>query len=362
MIVITAKELKEKLTVDDIKSLLELMEAEIYYEDDSAIITNTICHHGSKPKLYFYKDSMMFHCYTECGQMDIITLVQKYLDLEENEMYKAIKWICTKLNIDYNVGFGITKHNVNILSDWEFINGYKKQNKKQNEVELKPYDDKILKIFQDIYMSDWIDDGISIESMKKYGIKYFTCQQKIIIPHYDINNNLIGIRTRAMLDEDIEFAKYAPLKIGNKWYNHQLGYNLFGLNHNVETIKKKRKIMIVEAEKSVLQSDTMFGKDNFTVALCGSNMSSFQRDIILSLGLREVIIALDKQYEVVGNEEHNKWVEHIKKNIILPLVPYVNVNIIWDVNNLLGYKDSPTDRGKETLLKLMENKISVGTF
>ena len=198
--------------------------------------------------------------------------------------------------------------------------------------------------------------------MKKYNIKYSTCQQKIIIPHYDINNNLIGVRTRAMLDEDIAFAKYAPLRIGDKWYNHQLGYNLFGLNQNIETIKRKRKLMIVEAEKSVLQSDTMFGEDNFTVALCGSNMRNFQKDMILSLGLREVIVALDRQYEKLGNEEHNKWVEHIKKNIILPLVPYVNINIIWDTNNLLDYKDSPTDKGKDVLLKLMENTIPVGTF
>ena len=358
----TARELKEKLTVDDIKTLLELMEAEIYYEDDSAIITNTICHHGSKPKLYFYKDSMSFHCYTECGQMDVITLVQKYLDLEENEIYKAIKWICNKLNIESNVGFGNNKSNVNTLSDWEFINRYKKQNKKENIIELKTYDENIMKIFQDIYVSEWIDDGISEETMKKYNIKYSTCQQKIIIPHYDINNNLIGVRTRAMLDEDIAFAKYAPLRIGDKWYNHQLGYNLFGLNQNIETIKRKRKLMIVEAEKSVLQSDTMFGDDNFTVALCGSNMSNFQKDMILSLGLREVIVALDRQYEKLGNEEHNKWVEHIKKNIILPLVPYVNINIIWDTNNLLDYKDSPTDKGKDILLKLMENKIPVGTF
>ena len=358
----TARELKEKLTVDDIKTLLELMEAEIYYEDDSAIITNTICHHGSKPKLYFYKDSMSFHCYTECGQMDIITLVQKYLDLEENEIYKAIKWICNKLNIEINVGFGNNKSNVNTLSDWEFINRYKKQNKKENIIELKTYDENIMKIFQDIYVSEWIDDGISEETMKKYNIKYSTCQQKIIIPHYDVNDNLIGVRTIAMLDEDIAFAKYAPLRIGDKWYNHQLGYNLFGLNQNIETIKRKRKLMIVEAEKSVLQSDTMFGEDNFTVALCGSNMSNFQKDMILSLGLREVIVALDRQYEKLGNEEHNKWVEHIKKNIILPLVPYVNINIIWDTNNLLDYKDSPTDKGKDILLKLMENKIPVGTF
>ena len=37
------------------------------------------------------------------------------------------------------------------------------------------------------------------------------------------------------------------------------------------------------------------------------------------------------------------------------------VSVLWDTNDLLGYKDSPTDRGKEILLQLMDNKIYVGT-
>ena len=37
------------------------------------------------------------------------------------------------------------------------------------------------------------------------------------------------------------------------------------------------------------------------------------------------------------------------------------VTVLWDVNGLLNYKDSPTDKGKETLLQLMDNKIYVGT-
>ena len=338
------------------------MGAEIFFEDDTSIITNTICHHGTKPKLYFYKDSQSFHCYTECGQMDIIGLVCKHFDIDETEMYKAINWICSKLNISDNIAFGEGKQESQI-SDWEFINSYKHRDRdKEKKNEIKIYDDKILKIFQDIYTDDWINDGISEDTMKKYGIKYSTCQQKIIIPHYDINDNLIGIRTRAMLDEDIEFAKYSPLKLGDSWYNHKLGSNLYGLNKNMKAIQEKKKIMLVEAEKSVLQTDTMFGDDNFTVAICGSNMNSFQKDIILSLGVREVIIALDKQFQNIGDEEHDKWVEHIKRNFVLPLIPYVNVNILWDINNLLPYKASPTDLGKETLLKLMDDKIPVGMF
>ena len=198
--------------------------------------------------------------------------------------------------------------------------------------------------------------------MKKYNILYSTWQQKIIIPHYDMNNNLIGVRSRALLPDNIElFGKYAPFKIGNKFYNHSLGLNLFGLNHNINAIQKKRKIMLVEAEKSVFQTDTMFGEDNFTVALCGSNLTDYQKGMILMLGVREVIIALDKQYQTLDSDECKNWSQHIKDKIIDKLSPFVSVSVLWDSTNLLNYKDSPTDKGKETLLKLMENKIYVGT-
>ena len=356
----TAQELKSKLTEDDIKKLLELMGATFYYEDDDMWITDTICHHGTKPKLYFYKDSMSFHCYTECGQLDIIGVVMGYKGYEQEEFQKAINWISIKLNLDNHVyGFGKQEQ----ISDWEFIKKYKKNKKvKPKDKILVPYDKNILNIFQHFYYQSWIEEGISVETMKKYNILYSTWQQKIIIPHYDMNNNLVGVRSRALLPDDIElFGKYTPFKIGNKFYNHSLGLNLFGLNHNINAIQKKRKIMLVEAEKSVFQTDTMFGEDNFTVALCGSNLTDYQKGMILMLGVREVIIALDKQYQTLDSDECKNWSQHIKDKIIDKLSPFVSVSVLWDSTNLLSYKDSPTDKGKETLLKLMENKIYVGT-
>lgn len=356
----TAQELKSKLTEDDIKKLLELMGATFYYEDDDMWITDTICHHGTKPKLYFYKDSMSFHCYTECGQLDIIGVVMGYKGYEQEEFQKAINWISVKLNLDNHVyGFGKQEQ----ISDWEFIKKYKKNKKvKPKDKILVPYDKNVLNIFQHFYCQSWIEEGISVETMKKYNILYSTWQQKIIIPHYDMNNNLVGVRSRALLPDDIElFGKYTPFKIGNKFYNHSLGLNLFGLNHNINAIQKKRKIMLVEAEKSVFQTDTMFGEDNFTVALCGSNLTDYQKGMILMLGVREVIVALDKQYQTLDSDECKNWSQHIKDKIIDKLSPFVSVSVLWDSTNLLGYKDSPTDRGKETLLKLMENKIYVGT-
>lgn len=356
----TAQQLKERLSEEDIRKLLLEMGATFYYEDDDMWITDTICHHGNKPKLYYYKDSKSFHCYTECGQLDIIGIVMGYKDFTQEEFQKAINWICIKLNLD-NCEYGFGKQEQ--ISDWEFIRSYKKSSKKINkEKELVPYDPSILKIFQPFYPKCWIDEGISIRSMKKYGIMYCVWQQKIIIPHYNISNELIGVRTRSMLEMDIElYGKYAPFKIGNIFYNHSLGLNLFGLNHNMKAIQRKRKIMLVEAEKSVLQTDTMFGEDNFTVALCGSNLTDYQKGIILMLGVREVIIGLDKQYQELDSEECKKWAKHIKDKIIDKLSAFVIVTVLWDTNGLLGYKDSPSDKGKDTLLQLMDNKLYVGT-
>ena len=53
------------------------------------------------------------------------------------------------------------------------------------------------------------------------------------------------------------------------------------------------------------------------------------------------------------------WAEHIYKEFVKPLSPYFSVYVLWDTNNLLGYKQSPTDCGKDVLLKLMKNKIYV---
>ena len=54
----TAQDLKTKLSEDDIRTLLtDHMGATISYEDDDIWISDTICHHGSKQKLYYYKES-----------------------------------------------------------------------------------------------------------------------------------------------------------------------------------------------------------------------------------------------------------------------------------------------------------------
>ena len=57
--------------------------------------------------------------------------------------------------------------------------------------------------------------------MDKFNIRYSISQNKIIIPHYNVNGELVGIRGRALNTQDIEqFGKYMPVQIENKWYSH----------------------------------------------------------------------------------------------------------------------------------------------
>jgi hypothetical protein len=139
-------------------------------------------------------------------------------------------------------------------------------------------------------------------------------------------------------------------------YKHPLGENLYGLHLNKDCILRKHKVMLVESEKSVMQCDTMFGKDNFTLALCGSNLTKAQIKLLRGLEVNKVILALDKQYQSVGDEEYIRWVKHLN-DIAVRLNPYFKVVVILDLDNNLSYKDSPTDRGKDTLLKLINNNV-----
>lgn len=357
---LNAQEVKAKLTDNHIVQILEKLDATIYLNTEKQIISTTVCHHGHSNKLYYYKEVNMFHCYTDCGDsFDIIELICR------NKNYKiqeAINWICILFNFD-TMTYGFGEQQNQIINDWSFIHSLPLKKKKIKSEEKRDYYNKdILNIFQSMYCKEWIDEGISIKSMIKYGIQYSTFLQKIIIPHYSIDNELLGVRGRAMLDEDIEYGKYTPITFGKTTYSHPLSQNLYGLNINKQNIIKKKKIMIVEAEKSVLQCDTMFGEENFTVALCGKTLSIFQRDLILSLGVDEVIIGLDKQYHNHEDKEADIWSKYIRKKIINLLAPYVRVTVLWDMENILPYKASPSDLGKDVLLGLMDKKIYVGTM
>ena len=145
--------------------------------------------------------------------------------------------------------------------------------------------------------------------------------------------------------------------LNKKMYNHPLGFNLFNLNNSKENIKILKKVIIFEGEKSPLLYASYFGQENdITVACCGSSLSSYQVDLLMNLGVEEIIIAFDKQFKEIGDEEWKGWTKKLKQ-IHQKYGAKVQISYIFDKQNLLGYKDSPIDCGKEVFLKLYKERI-----
>ena len=69
-------DIKEQLTTEEVKSILAEYEVYPYGEDEEKIVFPTCCHNlvGGSPKLIYYKNTKLFHCYTECAEsFDIFT-------------------------------------------------------------------------------------------------------------------------------------------------------------------------------------------------------------------------------------------------------------------------------------------------
>lgn len=360
------EKIKQELDEQDIKLLLkDLGSNEPKKDKNGDLIFQTICHNstGGSYKLYYYKDSKMFRCYTECSDtFDIYELVRRS-KLQRNiklGFYECIKHVASLTNKHIHCSSILSNiHKDYLIDDWNWIKRYKRDEKPL--VKIPVINPIILDVFKELYHQSWMDEGISIDTMNKYNIRYYMKDDKIVIPHYDINNDLIGIRGRALREEDISTGKkYMPLIVEGKIYNHPLGLNLFGLNHNKEAIKRIKKIIIFESEKSVMQCDTFFDEDCFAVATCGMSISKFQKDIILSLKPKEVFIAFDKQFSEPNTQEAYDFGEKVLKQAY-PFTPYATTYVVWDDLGLLPYKASPSDMGKEVLLELMKNKYEIKT-
>ena len=357
---IDIKLLLESLTEEDIIMLVTELGAHTYinHEHSNYIIFPTICHNENSEdasmKLYYYKNTHLFVCYTDCDDsFNIFGLYERVYKIQHKEYY-----------------FGQVLHNIvnktNLHNQLVSFNnyGYKsirnKYAKHKREIDLQIFDDSILNLFNHYYPIEWLSDGISKDSMDKFNILYSISRNKIVIPHYNLNGELIGIRGRALDELEAQtYGKYMPLQIEGKSYAHPLSLNLYGLNITQNAIKTKRKVIIAEGEKSVLQSQTMFGEDNICVASCGSTINKSQINILIkNFELDEIILAFDKEYIDFSDTKGRKYLDKLE-NLCLKYRNYCNFSFIYDANNLLNEKDSPFDKGKEIFLKLYNNRIRV---
>ena len=140
-------------------------------------------------------------------------------------------------------------------------------------------------------------------------------------------------------------------------YNHPLGMNLYNLNNIKEYIKIIKKAIVFESEKSCLLYQSYFNFD-ISVACCGSSLSNHQIQLLLDLGIEELIIAFDRQFQEIGDNEFKRLTNNLTK-MHEKYKNYIKVSFIFDKEMKTGYKDSPIDCGKDLFLELFNKRISL---
>ena len=354
-----SEKVKNDLSIDQVCDLLASLGGDPQIKGD-LIISRTICHGGHSHKLYYYNNTKLFKCYTDClDSFDIFELIIKINKLNniDYSLPQAIRFITNYYGIVVETEISENQEN---LQDWQILNKYDRsssQEKEEKIVEMKFYDDKILQYLPHPRILNWEKEGITREVMEECGICYDPSYQGIVIPHYNIDGKLIGIRERTLIKENENNGKYKPAILNYKQYNHPLGFNLYNLNNSKENIKKIKKVFVFEGEKSCLLYRSYFGRDaDISVAVCGSNLINYQVQLLLSLGVEEICIAFDKQFQEIGDDEWKRWTKKLKE-LNRKYSPLVQISFLFDKMNLLGYKDSPIDRGPEIFMQLFKERI-----
>lgn len=354
------QELREQLTEEMIKDILIQYDVEPFNETENYIVFPTCCHNinDGSPKLYYYKDSRLFHCFTQCGDtFDIFTLLQRMWKLRGKDI--TLRQAIEECNLDASV-IG----DQNFDTDLSCIEEIRRMQVINNngglpdveQIKFKEYDKKILYKygFDYIGLMPWIQEGISVEALQRFNIKYDSYNNAIVIPNFDYSGKLIGIRERFLREEDIIKGKYRPLCLNGEFYNHPTGRTFYGIFENHAIIEKSRTAIIFEGEKSVLLYGSIYGNDkNIALATLGQNITNDHIQYLNKMNVRRVILAYDTDYED-NKELLEKEQKYIAKAKILS--PYFNVSVIMDYDMILPYKSSPIDGGKEIFEKLLTER------
>lgn len=337
-------------TKEDIDKIIAYFGLE-YQDIGNAYVLPTYCHHpeGSGHKklyTYFNEDSVILRCFSNCGTMTLEGFIEKYRGCNYFDAKRLIDEILDR-KID---GFD------RLYKEEALEFPFATKKKKSFEVN-KAIDDSILNSFYAIPYAGWAKENISYKTQKKFGIRFDIVHNAVIIPQLNENGQLVGIRRRALNKSDIEReGKYKPIFANGRWYDADTSTILYGLFENKENITKSKKAIVFEAEKSVMQMDTFYNGTAPAVALYGSNMSDYQANLLRELGAEELIVALDKEYQ---NEHEYKTYLKVLVKKFQKFQSFFTITFVLDDFNssLLGYKDSPSDHGKETFEKLLRRRI-----
>lgn len=329
------------------------------YTESSSVITywtgdkNRDSLKGSPGKLVFYKDTKIYMGYTASTSYDIISLCQVRLGLlgQPHTFIDAINFIIQTVGLEIDTVKRINKPN---LCDWSGLEKFVRF--RSTGSTLEPYDKSILDQLDHSVPQQWLDEGISLETMVKYQIGYYDRLDATTIPCFAQDGSLIGIRCRHWRPDEIEAGKYRPLSLlDGTTFKFPTNNVFFGINWNWGEIERTGTAMIVESEKAVMWLDSLYHEQNVALGMYGKNLGLQRRNQLIKLGVNRVIYIPDNDWIGKTQSDFDKWEQDIIK-FGNQFKGYANVEVVWDNLGLLKEKENATDNGIETWNKLFNNK------
>lgn len=289
-----------------------------------------------------YKD----YKFSEEGDIISLVMIKKKINFRT-----ALQYIASKTKF-------VNKEVEEIEVRLPYNGWYKHICKKHDECTLDYYDKNILEEYPKTVSRLFLDDGISITTQDKFGIRYCQDTHRIIIPCFE-DGKLIGAIGRYNARRfDKNIPKYLPILRYNK------SQYIFGADENKEFIHSNL-LYVIESEKTVLEGDSK-GINNI-VAIGGNSISPVHKSKILKLQPSGIVVILDKG---LGLDKANHMGlngvdidKFLGKIIISEAVKLVNKFIpvyYLDCNSIKEIQDKDnifdSNMNKEDIIKLIDER------
>lgn len=254
---------------------------------------------------------------------DIIDLISYTKNLS---LIDSLKYICNVIGISYYYDFndGVPE----CFKILDMIENMNNNFQDKEDLPISPISDNILDYYYPYVNDIFLEDNIDYNTQKEFEVGFDPESNRYTIPIRSEIGDLIGVKGRFFYkDVPAGESKYVYLEPCPK------SKILYGLYKTLSFIKTKRVVYICESEKAVMQCWSMGYKN--AVSTGGKNISDTQVNILVRLGA-QIIFAFDKDVSKFEIEEiANKFPDG------------VSIYYIYDENNILNEKESPSDNSNK---------------
>lgn len=291
------------------------------------------------PSFSVDENKQIFYCFSTGKGGNILNFIMEYYHIN---FKSALEKLCKYLNYDIN----------NIPKTPSLIRIAKKFNYDNQEKFFIPikFKNDVMEQYIKEPIKEWLDEGISQQSLDKYQVRYDKKDNRIVFPIWNNEGNIIAISGRTLYEDFKERNKTLPpnKKIRKYTYYGDIGttYFFYGFWQNQKYIYEKNEILIFEGAKSVMKSED-YGFYN-AVASMTDKLSPEQIKSLIKINVKNIIICWDKGITL----------KDIKEKLGI-LTKFKNVYVVIDTFNLLKDKESPVDKDKDIWIKLYENRIRI---